>query len=87
MKVGPFTLMIAFGVGDEFASLVHRSERGYSQGVPLLLFCSASRWHEYQDLRRQYYWSGIKKHVADFVRQCLTCQQVKIEHQRPAGLL
>ena len=22
----------------------------------------------YQDLRRQYYWSGLKKHVADFVR-------------------
>ena len=22
----------------------------------------------YQDLRRQYYWSGMKRHVADFVR-------------------
>ena len=41
----------------------------------------------YHDLRRQYYWSGIKKHVRDFVHQCLTCQQVKAEHQRPAGLL
>ena len=30
----------------------------------------------YQDLHRQYYWSGMKRHVADFVRQCLTCQQV-----------
>ena len=28
----------------------------------------------YQDLRRQYYWSGMKRHVGDFVRQCLTCQ-------------
>ena len=27
----------------------------------------------YQDLHRQYYWSGMKKHVADFVRQCLMC--------------
>ena len=34
----------------------------------------------YQDLRRQYYWSGIKRHVGDFVRRCLTCQQVKAEH-------
>ena len=25
--------------------------------------------------------------MADFVRQCLTCQQVKVEHQRLAGLL
>ena len=41
----------------------------------------------YRDLRRQYYWSGMKKHVGDFVRRCLTCQQVKAEHQKPAGLL
>ena len=40
----------------------------------------------YQDLRHQYYWSGLKRHVRDFVRQCLTCQQVKAEHQKPAGL-
>ena len=41
----------------------------------------------YQNLRRQYYWRGIKRHVGDFVRWCLTCQQVKAEHQNPAGLL
>ena len=41
----------------------------------------------YQDLRHQYYWSGMKRHVGDFVRRCLTCQQVKAEHQKPAGLL
>ena len=28
----------------------------------------------YHDLRHQYYWSGMKPHVGDFVRQCLTCQ-------------
>ena len=27
----------------------------------------------YQDLRRQYYWSGMKRHVGDFVRRCLRC--------------
>ena len=41
----------------------------------------------YHDLRHQYYWSGMKRDVGDFVRRCLTCQQVKAEHQRPAGLL
>ena len=41
----------------------------------------------YQDLRRKYYGSGMKRHVGDFVRRCLTCQQVKAEHQNPAGLL
>ena len=41
----------------------------------------------YQDLCRQYYWSRMKRHVGDFVRRCLTCQQVKAEHQKPARLL
>ena len=41
----------------------------------------------YQDLRRQYYWSGMKRHVGDFMQRCLMCQQVKAEHQKPAGLL
>ena len=27
----------------------------------------------YQDLRRLYYYSGMKRHVRDFVRRCLTC--------------
>ena len=41
----------------------------------------------YQDLRRRYYWSGMKRHVGDFVRRCLTCQHVMAEHQKLAGLL
>ena len=34
----------------------------------------------YHDLRRQYYWSKTKRHVGDFGRRCLMCQQVKAEH-------
>ena len=34
----------------------------------------------YHNLHSQYYWSGMKKHVGDFVRRCLMCQQVKAEH-------
>ena len=41
----------------------------------------------YHDLRRQYYWSGMKRHIGDFVRQCLMSQRIKVEHQRPVGLL
>ena len=41
----------------------------------------------YHDLRCQYYWSGMKKHVREFVRSCLTCQKVKAELQRLGGLL
>ena len=29
----------------------------------------------------------MKHNVASFVSRCLTCQQVKAEHRRPAGLL
>ena len=29
----------------------------------------------------------MNRHVGDFVRRCLTCQQVKAEHQKPIGLL
>ena len=29
----------------------------------------------------------MKRDVASFVSKCLTCQHVKVEHQRPAGLL
>ena len=29
----------------------------------------------------------MKKDVAEYVGRCYTCQQVKAEHQRPAGLL
>ena len=31
--------------------------------------------------------SGMKQQVRDFFRQCLTCQQVKVEHLRPTRLL
>lgn len=41
----------------------------------------------YHDLRRLFWWPGMKRDIACFISQCLTCQQVKSEHQRPAGLL
>jgi len=41
----------------------------------------------YRDLKRIYWWPGMKKDIAEFVAKCQNCQQVKYEHQRPAGLL
>ena len=29
----------------------------------------------------------MKRHIGDFIRRCLTCQQVKAEHHRLMGLL
>jgi hypothetical protein len=41
----------------------------------------------YQDLRLDYWWPGMKRHVAEYVASCLTCQKAKVEHQKPAGML
>jgi hypothetical protein len=41
----------------------------------------------YQDLKRKYWWYGLKRDVAAHVAMCDVCQRVKAEHQRPDGLL
>jgi len=41
----------------------------------------------YQDLKKKFWWHGMKRDVAEYVAQCHVCQQVKAEHQRPAGTL
>jgi len=41
----------------------------------------------YHDLKSVFWWPGMKGDITTFVSKCLTCQKVKIEHQRPAGLL
>jgi hypothetical protein len=41
----------------------------------------------YQDLKNEFWWQGMKHDIVEYVAQCPTCQQVKAEHQRPAGPL
>ncbi|GJV66170.1 putative reverse transcriptase domain-containing protein [Tanacetum coccineum] len=41
----------------------------------------------YQDLRRLYWWPNMKAKIATYVSKCLTCAKVKIEYQKPSGLL
>ncbi|WVZ89924.1 hypothetical protein U9M48_036269, partial [Paspalum notatum var. saurae] len=41
----------------------------------------------YHDLKERFWWYGMKRAVAEYVAVCDTCQRVKAEHQRPAGLL
>jgi len=42
---------------------------------------------KYLDLKEKYWRFGLKRDVAEYVALCDTCQRVKAEHQRPAGLL
>ncbi|MCI14361.1 retrotransposon protein, partial [Trifolium medium] len=41
----------------------------------------------YQDLKKLFWWSGMKRQISEFVYACLVCQKSKIEHQKPSGLL
>ena len=41
----------------------------------------------YHDLKQSYWWTRMKREIAQFVNECDVCRRVKAEHQRPAGLL
>ena len=41
----------------------------------------------YLDLKNKYCWDDMKRKIARYISRYLTCQQVKAEHQKPAGLL
>ncbi|KAJ0915815.1 putative nucleotidyltransferase, Ribonuclease H [Helianthus annuus] len=41
----------------------------------------------YHDIRTTYWWPSMKAHIATYVGKCLTCAKVKVEYQKPAGLL
>jgi hypothetical protein len=38
-------------------------------------------------LRKLFYWPNMKGEIAEYLARCQDCQQVKAEHQHPAGLL
>ena len=49
-------------------------------------------WHPgYQKtitmLRNDYFWPNMKNELEKYIAKCFECQQVKAEHQYPAGLL
>ncbi|XP_049382680.1 uncharacterized protein LOC125847011 [Solanum stenotomum] len=41
----------------------------------------------YQTIKEHYWCNGMKSDIAEFISKCLVCQQVKVEHQVPVGLL
>ena len=38
-------------------------------------------------LRKEYLWPNMKNGVAEYIARCIECQEVKVEHRHPAGLL
>ncbi|KAM0046481.1 putative nucleotidyltransferase, Ribonuclease H [Helianthus debilis subsp. tardiflorus] len=41
----------------------------------------------YHDIKTTYWWPSMKALIATYVGKCLTCARVKVEYQKPAGLL
>ena len=54
--------------------------------------CSVYAMHQgcikmYQTIKKNYWWSGMKRDITEFVSRSLVCQQVKAEHQKPSRTL
>jgi hypothetical protein len=41
----------------------------------------------YQDLKKRFWWYGMKIEITEYVARCDSFQRIKAEHQRPTGLL
>ena len=41
----------------------------------------------YRDLWEIYWWNGMKRDITYFVSKCPNCKQVKVEHQKPGGII
>jgi hypothetical protein len=41
----------------------------------------------YQDLKKKFWWYVMKREIVEHVAICDSCQRIKAEHQKPAGLL
>lgn len=41
----------------------------------------------YQAIIKRYYWSGMRKYIDSYIRNCIKCQRYKSSNQKPAGLL
>ena len=41
----------------------------------------------YQDLRKNFWWTRMKREIAKYVSECDTCQRAKASHLKVAGLL
>ncbi|GJT98268.1 putative reverse transcriptase domain-containing protein [Tanacetum coccineum] len=66
--------------GDTTSLIIHESHKSkYS------IHLGADKM--YHDIKMLNWWPNMKADIATYVSKCLTCSKVKVEHQRPSGLL
>jgi hypothetical protein len=41
----------------------------------------------YQDLKKNFWWTMMKREIAKYLSECDTCWRVKADHLRPVGTL
>ncbi|KAJ2941462.1 hypothetical protein O0L34_g3683 [Tuta absoluta] len=41
----------------------------------------------YKKIAKRYFWSGMRKYIESYVKNCINCQRYKPSNQKPAGLL
>ena len=60
-------------VMDEIHQALYSSHPGYQKTIAIA--------------RKKYFWPRMKKDMAEYISRWMKCQQVKVEHQHPTGLL
>lgn len=63
------------GVHDTLLRDTHRLKYSIDLGIMMM----------YQDLKDNYYWLCKKREINKYVLECVTCAQVKVDHQEPYG--
>ncbi|WVZ64085.1 hypothetical protein U9M48_013654 [Paspalum notatum var. saurae] len=67
-------------------------DEGIRESILTEAYCTKYSIHPgstkmYQDLKKLFWWKRMKRDIAAFVAQCDTCNRIKAEKQRLAGLL
>jgi hypothetical protein len=69
----PDSTELKLTVLDEVHKKPYSGHPGYQKTIPAL--------------RKLFYWPNMKGEIEEYLARCQGCQQVKAEHQHPAGLL
>jgi hypothetical protein len=64
-------------VQQQLIEALHSSSVGAHSGIPATVKC----------VQQHFAWTGMKKHIADFVKRCATYLDAKLERVKYLGLL